>query len=101
MRSAVGAPPLVRLFVALSAWLEAVTRSTGREPEIHWAMRRLPGRWRLIVIIDSDEVFCGESSNDHSLACEAERAFRRWEDERSRKENEARLLASVTDMRRP
>jgi hypothetical protein len=94
--------PLAMLFSCMANWVSAVLMSGPRQPELTWVLRFVPTakRWRLFIVVDGEEVFEGLSSHVGQLAIDAERAFRLWADEEDRKENEARLEASVTDLQK-
>ena len=91
--------PLVRLFSAMANWVASVLMTEHRAPELEWSLRFEKPRWRLSLVVDGETVFSEMSSHVGQLAIDAERTFRDWSDEDDRKRNEARLEASVTEMR--
>jgi hypothetical protein len=95
--------PLVSLFSAIANWAAAVLMSEHHEPELLWQMTLDGRRWRLTILVNGETVFAESSWNTWQLARDAERTFRAWADERDRKENEAKLEASTTELldRRP
>jgi hypothetical protein len=94
--------PLVALFSRLANWRAAVLMTDDRRPDVQWLTQAVGEKhWRVFISVDGESVFDMASSHAWQLAVDAERAFRTWADNRDRKENEAKLDASVKDLPKP